>query len=303
MDRVHQYESYCKKLCRENLERLKSIVEEISLLHSRELKEHKEKVQESIRNFYLITTIVILLSFLGFNFLWYHFYNMVIRPIKKLTSGAGQIAEGNLRCKIDVRTADEIQECAREFNRMGEKLLERTERLETATKELEELSIKDGLTGLFNHRFFYNKMKEEIERARRYHKRVSLLLIDLDDFKHYNDHQGHLQGDDLLRTIGEIIRNNIRVTDFACRYGGEEFAVILPETDRQEAEVAAERIRRAIQEYAFPYEETQPLGDVTVTIGGGSYPDDSEELSDLIKKVDDLLYKAKGEGKNKVYVA
>ena len=289
-------------ISRKNLERLKSIIEEINLLHSGELREHKEKVRESIRNFYLITSIVVLLSLLGFNFLWYHFYKMVIRPIKKLTFGTGQIAEGNLRYKIDVHTADEIQECAREFNIMGERLLERTERLETVMRELEELSVKDGLTGLFNRRFFNNKMKEEIKRAVRYHKHVSLLLMDMDDFKHYNDHNGHLQGDSLLKTVGEIIGNNIRVTDFACRYGGEEFMVILPETDSQEAEIVAERIRRAIQEHAFPYEETQPLGDVTVTMGGATCPDDSEELNELIKKADDLLYKAKREGKNKAYL-
>ncbi len=292
-----------KGIRRENLERLRAIIKEISILHSRELREQQEKVTESIRNFYLITAAVILLSFMGFNFLWHHFYKMVIRPIQKLTLGAGQIAEGNLRYKIDIPTADELQECAREFNMMGEKLLERTERLGIATRELEELSIKDGLTGLFNHRFFYNKMREEIKRAERYHGSLSLLLIDLDDFKHYNDKNGHLQGDDLLKTIGEIIRNNIRVTDFACRYGGEEFALILTETDRQEAEATAEKIRLAIQEYVFPYEDTQPLGDVTVTIGGTSYPDDSKELNGLFKKADDLLYKAKSEGKNKVYMA
>ena len=291
------------RIGRENLERLKSIIGEISAMHSIEIKENKEKALRNTRNFYIITSVIVLLSFLGFILFWSYLYKMVIRPINKLRLGAGQIAEGNLKYKIDIHTADELQEFAEEFNIMGEKLRERTERLAKVTKELEELSIKDGLTGLFNHRYFYNRMKEELNRAKRNNTKLSLLLIDLDDFKHYNDKHGHLQGDDLLKTLGEIIRTNVRVTDFACRYGGEEFAVILPETDKQETATPAERIRLSIQEYAFPYEETQPLGDITVSIGVSSYPADSEELNDLIKKADDLLYRAKREGKNKVYMA
>lgn len=285
---------------RENLNELKSVIDKISMIHIEELNEHKGHVWESIRNFEAILFIVIVFSVFGFFFIFRTFYKIILSPIHILKAGAGQIAEGNLRHRIDIHTADEIQELASDFNIMGERLLERTTRLEATTKELEELAVKDGLTGLFNHRYFYDSLGKEIKRAERYKTDLSLLILDVDDFKHYNDAHGHPEGDILLKKLGEIILETLRNVDITCRHGGEEFSVILPQTGKEVAAVTAERIRRAIQEYKFAFEDSQPLGDVTVSIGASSFPVDSTAIDNLVKKADDALYMAKREGKNRI---
>ncbi len=284
----------------ESLNTLKMVIKKISDIHVEELNESKGHVWESIRNFEAILFIVFVFSVFGFIFIFRTFYKIILSPIHILKAGAGQIAEGNLRHRIDIHTADEIQELASDFNIMGERLLERTTKLEATTKELEELAIKDGLTGLFNHRYFYDSLGKEIKRAERYKADLSLLILDVDDFKHYNDAHGHPEGDILLKKLGEIILESLRNVDMACRHGGEEFSVILPQTGKEVATVTAERIRRGIQEYKFSFEDSQPLGDVTVSIGISSFPIDSTAIDDLVKKADDALYRAKKEGKNRI---
>ncbi len=285
-----------------SLEKLKALVSRINEMHSKESEAQKETVLKNAGDFNRVIFITLFVSFLGLGFIWHAFYKALILPLYDLRQGANHISEGDLSYRIKINTADELQEFANDFNIMGEKLLERTKKLEAANEELNELSIRDGLTRLYNHRYFYNRLKEEFERAQRYKSILSLFILDVDDFKNYNDKNGHLKGDDVLRTLAEIISKNSRNTDIACRYGGEEFAIILPETSKEGAAIVAERIRRAVQEYEFPNEKSQPLGDLTVTIGVSSYPVDSNELDYLVKMADDTLYRAKREGKNKVYL-
>jgi len=286
---------------RESLEKVKLLVSEIKALHEKEAKEHREDVTENIRNFNKVLLITLMLSIFSLVFLGRGIMNMIIRPINTLRTGARQISDGNLEHRIDVRTADELQEFAEDFNIMGEKLLERTNKIEATTEALKELSITDGLTGLYNHRYFYKKLEAEIKRADRYSTNLSLLILDVDDFKFYNDKNGHPRGDEVLRRFGSLISENLRDVDVACRYGGEEFAVILIETDKATAINSAERLRAAISGHHFPHEEDQPLGDVTVSIGIASYPADTKDMKELVKKADAALYRAKGEGKNRVY--
>ncbi|MBI5893406.1 MAG: diguanylate cyclase [Deltaproteobacteria bacterium] len=162
-------------------------------------------------------------------------------------------------------------------------------------------AITDGLTGLYNHRFFRANLTVEIERASRYGHKLSLIILDIDHFKNYNDAHGHPQGDELLRGVAEFLRKGIRESDFACRYGGEEFAVILPETGKDAALALAERIRKNIAEHPFPFRETQPMGTISVSAGVAAFPADSKNIDDLIKKADKALYRAKDEGRNRVY--
>lgn len=161
-------------------------------------------------------------------------------------------------------------------------------------------AITDGLTGLYNHRFFREQLAIELEKAGRYGRNMSLIILDIDHFKHYNDTHGHPQGDELLRTLAELLRKSIRKSDLACRYGGEEFALILPETGKKTAYSLAERIRKAISEHPFPFREIQPMGALTVSIGVSMFPVDHKEIDGLIKKADDALYRAKDEGRNRV---
>ncbi len=146
----------------------------------------------------------------------------------------------------------------------------------------------DGLTGLFNHSAFQGRLSQELARGRRYLRPCAVLMIDLDDFKNYNDAHGHPAGDRLLRRSGRLLKQHIREMDTAARYGGDEFAVILPETSRDSAFVAGERLCQL-----FEAKER-----VTVSVGVASFPDDAETPSQLVSRADRALYLAKAKGRN-----
>ena len=166
-----------------------------------------------------------------------------------------------------------------------------------------ELSEIDGLTQVKNRRILLKQLGAEIQRAHRYKKTFGLLMLDIDYFKHYNDTNGHFQGDILLKMIADMISDNLRDTDSVGRYGGEEFIILLPESDKEEAISIAERIRRSVDNYKFPRAETQPEGKLTVSIGVSSYPDDGDKWENIIRSADDALYVAKNTGRNRVIAA
>lgn len=163
-----------------------------------------------------------------------------------------------------------------------------------------ELAITDGLTHLYNHRYFYERISSEISRAKRAGRMLSVVIFDVDFFKKYNDANGHLLGDEALKRIATIIRENIRRGDVAARYGGEEFVVLLPEADRDAARKVAERVRKKVEEVCFEGEETLPNRKLTISAGVATYPEDAEEKDELIKAADDALYTAKQKGRNLV---
>ncbi len=162
------------------------------------------------------------------------------------------------------------------------------------------MSITDDLTGLFNHRYFMQRLIGEVKRAKRYKLEFSLVMMDIDDFKQYNDHFGHPRGNDLLRQLSEALRDIYREADVLARYGGDEFAVIIPETKPEAAFQVSDRIREKVAAYPFEGREKQPGGAVTISAGVASFPTDSEDPHLLIKHADYALYEAKRLGKNKV---
>lgn len=172
--------------------------------------------------------------------------------------------------------------------------------LEIAQSKLIQLAITDGLTELFNYRYFKEQLTQEIIRAKRHNTNVSIAMIDIDYFKNYNDTHGHPAGDLVLKTIADLLRNNIRKIDIAARYGGEEFALILAETDKQAASFVANKIKNLIEKQEFNYEETQPNGKLTISMGIATLPDDATTLDDLVKMADQRLYRAKKAGRNRV---
>ncbi len=172
-------------------------------------------------------------------------------------------------------------------------------RAEQSQKKYMELSIKDSLTKLYNSRHFFSQLKAETERADRYSRPLSLLLLDIDNFKHYNDRYGHLEGDKVLAKIGEVLLESLRETDSAYRYGGEEFTVILPETGGEEATNVAEKIRKRFKTETF-YPTSDKAVHVTVSIGVAQYIFE-EELSAFIKRADNAMYVSKEKGKNRVF--
>ncbi len=165
-------------------------------------------------------------------------------------------------------------------------------------KELEQLAITDALTGLYNSRHFFSQIKTEIKRYKRYSRPLSLLILDIDFFKQYNDTWGHLEGDKVLMRIGKVINSCMRSMDTAYRYGGEEFAIILPETRLQKACVVGARIKDNINSQVF---EPEPGTRTSITISiGATELAEGEDFKSLISRADKALYKSKETGRNKL---
>jgi len=166
--------------------------------------------------------------------------------------------------------------------------------------KLFDLATTDGLTKLFVRRYFQLMLDAEIQRSRRYNRPFSLAMIDIDNFKHFNDTYGHQLGDEVLRSVGRTIRKNTRNVDISARYGGEEFVIIFPETDLDAALIAAEKVRRCIEQIEIPHESGNLK--VTISLGLAAFPRHAQDKDDLIKSADGALYVSKREGKNQVSV-
>lgn len=167
-------------------------------------------------------------------------------------------------------------------------------------QEMTELANRDELTGLYNHRFFQDALTEQLQRAQSKNIPVSLLLMDIDFFKYYNDIYGHEAGDRVLKRIGEILGNNTTNQDVAARYGGEEFAIILPNYTETQALSKAETIRKIVEQAPIQGEENLPNKKLTVSVGVSCVPERVKTKQDLIKSADDALYRAKFFQKNRV---
>lgn len=167
-------------------------------------------------------------------------------------------------------------------------------------KRLEGMVNFDGLTELYNHRYFYDSLFQKIKIGESNKTPVSMIFIDIDYFKQYNDTYGHQKGDYVLKKIASIIKENVREQDIAARYGGEEFSIILPETSMEKALEIAENLRKIIEDTYFEGEESQPSGKLTASMGVSTYPDKAKSDIELIKSADDALYRAKFFSKNKV---
>lgn len=180
---------------------------------------------------------------------------------------------------------------------LDEGLKRTTELLKKANEKLRELSITDSLTGLYNHRYFYERLNDEFKRAMRYKHPLSCIMIDLDEFKRVNDMYGHQAGDVVLKEVSTILKNQVREVDVIARYGGEEFIILLPHTDLKDAELVAERIRNRLQNDAFLIGKKSIS--ITASIGVAIYPHDTiKSAVDLVREADRALYIAKGRGGN-----
>lgn len=172
----------------------------------------------------------------------------------------------------------------------------------TMNEELRVLSVTDPLTGILNRRYFQEKLLEEVERAKRYNEYFTLFMIDIDDFKVFNDRHGHLAGDEMLKRVAVAAKGAIRSIDAVARYGGEEFTVILPYTSKKDASVIAERVRKSVEGIRLPYESFSIRDGVTISIGVAEFPGDAKDIEELIYNADRTMYFAKTMGKNRVYV-
>jgi diguanylate cyclase (GGDEF)-like protein/PAS domain S-box-containing protein len=189
---------------------------------------------------------------------------------------------------------------ARELQVVRDLYGEKLKVIDEMREEALRLSYTDDLTGIYNHRFFIEQLAREVERHKRYSTPLSLLMIDIDYFKHYNDTNGHLAGDEVLRAIAILIERGARQTDIVARYGGEEFSAILTNTGKEGALEIAERVRKNVSDTRFPNESAQPNKDLTVSVGVATFSSSISTLTDLIREADHALYRAKNGGRNRV---
>ncbi len=171
--------------------------------------------------------------------------------------------------------------------------------LDSLNKEFREMAIRDGLTGLFNHRYAKERLDDEFERAMRFRRDLTVLFMDLDHFKFYNDAHGHQAGDEILQILAALMIKSVRESDTLARWGGEEFVVISPETNKEEGCILAEKIRIAVAEHEFPNASQQPLGLVSLSVGISSRSETTENAEKLLRFADDAVYAAKDSGRNR----
>jgi diguanylate cyclase (GGDEF)-like protein len=238
----------------------------------------------------------------------------ILKPIRGLALGARRINEGLVGVKIPRGAEDEIGLMIETFNEMAMKITlsqaelqyknkmlnSQNDRLHEMNERLERLSVTDGLTGLFNHRHFWNLLNTELTRVNLNQGHLALVLMDLDDFKKVNDRFGHSVGDQLLQTVADVLSDTVRDTDIVARYGGEEFAVLLPDTDENGVQQVAEKIRASVEAIRFNVPDTDITLKVTVSIGVSVFRGNRREF---FNAADRALYKSKAAGKNCVHYA
>jgi len=248
---------------------------------------------------------------------------MILKPLAQLTRAAEALGQGDLTARTGLAGSGEVARLGNTFDLMASELEKHTKHLERLVDErtseleatntslqrtadqlteangkLEELARTDSLTGLYNRRYLKETLQYYFALARRGGRPIALAMLDVDYFKSYNDTHGHPAGDEILKAVAETIGERIRSTDIPCRYGGEEFAILFPDTDAREAFSVAEYLRQRLEDRPFPNEETQPGGVLTVSIGVAGLDADLRDPVELIQRADAALYRAKGQGRN-----
>jgi two-component system, cell cycle response regulator len=212
---------------------------------------------------------------------------------------------------VEADTAEEALDLLRtvsversRLERENRDLLEHLQRsrdeLDRVNAQLQDMANRDGLTGLYNARFFRGVLEQELSRSRRHQRSFGLLLADVDHFKSYNERHGQLAGDDLLRTAAKLLSERCRATTVAARYTGKGFALLTPENPAAGACQFAELLRALFEQYSFPGAEVQPGGRVTLSLGVATYPEAGDDAALLIDRASQALARAKSRGRNQV---
>jgi diguanylate cyclase (GGDEF)-like protein len=248
-----------------------------------------------------LTLLILAGVVLGIGLVAYLMALTIVRPLGRLTAGATGVSRGDLQVDLPVVDYGEVGYLTQAFNHMVARLREGRDELAAINvalgemnRELKRLSVTDSLTGLYNHGHLLDTLQLEVERARRLKHFFSIMMIDVDNFKQYNDSLGHPAGDKLLNEIGQLIKASIRSIDYAARYGGDEFLVLLHEVGPEGARRLAERIRSSLATKPW----NQGPDQVTLSLGVASFPEHGDNPDALIAGADAALYEAKRRGRN-----
>lgn len=232
---------------------------------------------------------------------WYGAERLVLRLIRALLEMTAKVRAGDLAARTGMkRGREELSQLGAALDEMAGQLQVRDARLREVLEELREQAVTDALTGLYNRRYFWDALTRELIAAQRKPTVFSVILMDLDRFKSVNDTWGHDAGDLVLMEIADLLRTSVRGSDIAVRYGGEEFALLLPETTAQVAEERAESLRRDLQALDIAYGSHTIK--ITASLGVAEYDGSPVDAAALMKRVDAALYAAKEAGRNKVVV-
>jgi diguanylate cyclase (GGDEF)-like protein len=222
----------------------------------------------------------------------------IIIPLEELSRVARSIRSGKPGTQVSINPRGELGEFVATFNRMSSSLKMSMEEVQAINNQLRVMSITDPLTGRYNRRFINDHIRRELKLAQRTGQPVSVLMIDLDNFKEYNDRHGHIAGDEALRKLGDVLVDQVRETDVVARYGGEEFLVYLSHTNTEGARQVAEKLREAVEQTSFSLkgEDTR----ITISVGVATAHEEVSTYEDLVDHADKAMYRAKAEGRNLV---
>ena len=287
-----------------------------------EMTSHHAHVKAIAWTLIWITVVITLSMTIGLLFgLW----RIVVRPVRALAQAASLVQGGDLSTRVALSRGDEIglltdsfnemtreleaytadlqgrvEERTRELNEKNSELEQVNRQLEDAVEQLDKLARTDRLTGVANRGHLMELLERELRRCKRTEQPFSVVLIDVDHFKSFNDTHGHLIGDFVLVETVSRMRNALRGTDALGRYGGEEFILILPATDKAGGAAVGENVRGLVANSEFVDQEGKPVGRVTVSGGVSTFPEDGDTITDLIRSADQALYAAKASGRNQI---
>jgi diguanylate cyclase (GGDEF)-like protein len=244
----------------------------------------------------LVATVLLLVA------AWYGAEIFVLRKTRALLAAASRVRAGDFSARTGLpHDGEELSQIGAAFDEMTHALQQRDAELKQALQDLQEQAITDPLTGLLNRRYLREYLPRELTRVRRSGASLAFIMVDLDYFKRVNDTLGHEAGDLVLRELGALLRGQIRASDVACRFGGEEFALVLPDASLEGAREKAEAVRASVRKLDLKYRD-KPIGPITASLGVALFPDHAEDADALMRAADEALYHAKGGGRDRVVI-